>query len=97
MATNDWDQSDTEGMPGLQSQKAGRDKWSMASKTRDGSKGWEGERGEEPPFSLQAPTTATPCLIPHCLVKPLAYTYDEQQDAQEFTSTVFLSHSEHLF
>lgn len=82
-------------MPGLQSEKAEGGKWSMESKTRDGSKGWEGGRGEEPPFSLQAPTTATPCLIPLWPIKLMAYTYEE--DAQESTSTVFLSHSEPLF
>lgn len=56
-------------MPGPQSEKAERDEWSMAIKTRDGSKGWGWVGGEEPLFSLQAPTTATPCLIPHCPVK----------------------------
>lgn len=68
-------------MPGLQSEKADGDESSRESKTRDGSKreGKEGGRGEEPPFSLQAPTAATPCpgralLIPHCPIKPLAYT-----------------------
>lgn len=65
--------------------------------------GNEGGREEEPPFSLQALTTATPCLgrallIPHCPIKPLVHMqdYDEQQDAQEFTSNVFLSHCEPL-
>lgn len=61
-----------------QSQAAERNKCSMEMKTRDGSKGWdgwteggrEGGRDEEPPFPLQAPTAATPCLIPLLLVKP---------------------------
>ena len=34
---SDWDKSDSEGMPGLQSEKAEGDKSSMESKTRDGS------------------------------------------------------------
>ncbi len=87
---SDWETSDTKGMLIASSQRKQREQ------NRDESKG----RRREPPFSLLAPTAATPCperalLIPHCPVKPLAHMQDcdEQQDAQELPRNVFEPHS----